>query len=69
VFQFLLVMAMRESGKAKLLNTLQIDGRIHYTYVSAAGDVYSVARPEFGTELEKEMREALEGILDEEGLE
>lgn len=36
---------------------------------SAAGDVFSVVRPEAGAELEKEMRQALGGILEEDGRE
>jgi hypothetical protein len=66
VFHFMLAVAMEESGKAKLLNTAQVDGRTWYSYESAAGDVFSVVRPEIGAELEREMREVLEGILEEE---
>ena len=62
----MLAVAVQESGKAKLLNTSQIDGRTHYSFVSAAGDVYSVVRPEMDAKLEREMRQALRGILDEE---
>jgi hypothetical protein len=34
--------------------------------MSAAGDVFSVVRPEINAQLEKEMRQALAGILGEE---
>lgn len=62
----MLAATMEESGIAKLINTAQIHGRTWYSYESASGEVCSVARPEIGAELEKEMREALEGILVEE---
>ena len=65
----MLAVAMEESGIAELINTVQIDGRTWYSHKSASGDVCSVARPEIGPELEKEMREALEGTLVEESLE
>jgi hypothetical protein len=57
---------MEDCGKAKLLNTSQIMGRPHYSLVSAAGEAFSVVRPEMGAKLEREMRQALKGILNEE---
>jgi hypothetical protein len=66
VFQVMLAVAVEESGIAELTNPSQIDGRTWYSYESASGDVYSVVRPEIGPELEKEMREVLEVILEEE---
>jgi hypothetical protein len=42
VFQFMLAVAMEESGIAKMTNTAQIDGRTWYSCESASGDVYSV---------------------------
>jgi hypothetical protein len=66
VFQFMLAVAMEESGIAELQNASHVDGRTRYSYKSAAGDVCSVVRPEIDPELEEEMREALEGILVEE---
>jgi len=56
VFQFMLAVAIEESGLAELINTVQIDGRIGYSYKSASGDVYSVARPGIDAELERELR-------------
>jgi hypothetical protein len=58
-----LAVAMEESGIAELINTAQVDRRTWYCYESAAGDAYSVARPEIVAELENEARQALAGIL------
>jgi hypothetical protein len=55
LFQFMLALAMEESGIAKLINTSHIDGRTWYSYESASGDVHSVVRPQISAELEKEM--------------
>jgi hypothetical protein len=67
VYQFMLAVAMEESGLAKLIGTSQLDGRTHYTYRSASGDLFAVVRPEMDTLQETEMRVALEGILEDEG--
>lgn len=64
----MLAVAMEESGKAELINTSEPNGRTHRSYLGAAGDVSSVVRPEIDAELEREMRQALEGILEEEGV-
>ena len=45
----MLAVAMEESGKARLISTSELDGRTHYTYVGAAGDVFSVVRPDITT--------------------
>jgi len=65
----MLAVVTEESGSLELTNTVQIDGRTWHSYKSASGDVCSVVRPEIDAELEREMREALEGILVEEWLE
>ena len=48
---------MEEEGAAKLVNTAQVDGRTWNSYVTVGGEVFSVVRPEIGTEAEKEVRE------------
>jgi hypothetical protein len=68
VFHFMLAVAMQESAIARLVNASQIDGRTWYSYEGASGDVFSVVRPEIDAELERMMREALEGVLVEEGI-
>jgi hypothetical protein len=55
VFQFMLAVAMEESGKAELINTSQVEGRTWYSYQTVAGDVFSVVRPEIGAESGKDI--------------
>jgi hypothetical protein len=62
----MLPVAIEESGKAELISTVRIDGRTWHTYDIASGDVCPFVRPGISPELEKETREALEGILVEE---
>ena len=56
VFQFMMSVAMEESGIAKLINTAHVDGWTWYSYESASGDVHSVVRPHMITELERKMK-------------
>ena len=58
---------MHEAGKFELLNVAKVDGRWHYTF-SGAGEVFSVVRPEMDKEMERQVREAVQEILREEGL-
>jgi len=67
-FQFLLATAMQEAGVFELLNVAEVDGRWHYTFRSAAGEVFSVVRPEISKETERKVREEVREILREEGL-
>lgn len=54
VFQFMLAVAMEESGMTELINTAHLGGRTWYSYESAAGDVFSVVRPEIDAELQSD---------------
>ena len=45
-FHFSLAVALEESGKAKLINAAQPEGRTHHSYGTVAGDVFMEARPE-----------------------
>ena len=65
-FQFCLAVALEESGKAKLLNTSQVEGRTHYSYKTIAGDVFTVVRPDIDAGMEKAVRAELAGILEED---
>lgn len=65
VFQFLIAIALAESGKAELINVAQVDERVHYSYRTITGDVFSVVRPEIDAEMEKAVRRELVGILEE----
>jgi len=67
-FQFLLATAMHEAGKFELLNLAEVDGRWHYTFKSSAGEVFSVVRPEMDKQTERQVREMVREILEEEGL-
>jgi len=65
-FHFLLAVALEESGKSRLLNTAQIEGRTHYTYLTVVGDVFTVVRKELDTpEREQEVRTMVAIILGE----
>ena len=66
-FQFLLATAMHEAGKFEFLNVAEVDGRWHYTF-RGAGEVFSVVRPEMSKETERQVREEVREILEEEGL-
>ena len=70
--QFLLATTMHEGGnprfgKFELLNVAEGDGRWHCTF-SGVGEVFSVARPEMGKEMERKVREEVREILAEEGV-
>jgi len=60
---FLLAVALEESGKARLLNISQIEGRVHYSYQTIVGDVFTVVRPEMDHEKEEELRAMAAAIL------
>ena len=66
-FHFCLAVALEESGKAKLINTAQVDGRTYYSYKTIAGDVFTVVRPDIDAGVEKAIRRELVGILEEDG--
>ena len=53
-------------GKAKSINTSQVEGRMHYSYRSVAGDVFVVVRPETHAEEEKAIRQELVEMLEED---
>ena len=50
-----MAVALEESGKTELINVAQVDGRVYYSYRTIAGDVFSIVRPNFDTETEKEL--------------
>ena len=58
---------MHEARKFELLNVAEVDGRWHYTF-SGAGEVFSVVRPEMSKETERQVREEVREILEEEGI-
>jgi len=62
-FQLCLAVALEEKGKAKLVNTAQVDGRTYYSYETVAGDVFSVVRLEIGAGAEREVREWLVRLM------
>jgi len=67
-FQFCLAIAMQEAGKFELIGVTQVGDRIHYAFRSIAGDVFTVVRPKISKEVERNLREELREILQEEGL-
>ena len=43
----------------------QVEGRTYYSFETVVGDVFSVVRPEMDSEMERELRQELMGILEE----
>ena len=64
--QFCIAVALEENGGCRLINTAQVHGRTWYSYESVAGEVFSVVRPEIGAETEREVREWLARLVEEE---
>jgi hypothetical protein len=52
VFQFMLAVAMEDSGTARLIDRSHTDSRTWYSYESASGEVYSVVRSGTGSGME-----------------
>ena len=58
---------VQEADKFELLSVTEVDGRWHYTF-SGAGEVFNMVWPEMSKEMERQVREAVQEILREEGL-
>jgi hypothetical protein len=57
---------MEEDGRARLVNTAQVDRRTWYSYEAVTGEVFSVVRPEIDGETEREVREWVVGLMEAE---
>jgi len=62
----LLAVAQEMSGRARLLNISQIEGRIHYSYLTIVGDLFTVVRPDIDAEMETQVRASVAAILGEQ---
>ena len=67
VVHLILAVALEKSGKARMANTFQGEGRVHYAYETVAGDVFTLVRPEIDAEKEEEVRTIAAEILKREG--
>ena len=56
---------MRSLLLFELVSVTELDGRWRYTF-SGAGEVFSVVRPEMSREMERELREMVWEILEED---
>lgn len=68
VFQYCLCLMMIEAGKIRLVETLPGDTASISVFESAAGERFSVTRPNLSVEEESAVIDALREILKDEGI-
>ncbi len=67
IFRYCLALLMVEAGKARLVGQEPGEAGAVYTFETAVGERFSLARPAMSEEVEAEVREMLREILEEEG--
>jgi hypothetical protein len=65
--QYCLALVMVEAGKARLIGSFPGDTGPLCTFETAAGEHISLTKPLLGDELEREVKQLLRRILEEEG--
>ena len=66
LFEYALTMVMVQDGKAKLVGQHTVGMREHLELRTAAGDAFTIVKPDISDELLAQMREMVREVLDEE---